>query len=288
MDRDKELLNILNGLDFFYIDLNRLIADYDRIIYPTKFQFHIPVHGTHNLKNVTHDNKSLYINCTLHDFVYQYSLDGKFIKRSPNLGSLRSIDIVNNELYLLHYKEFRVVDLLAYSVILQWSLPKESNTNVIGYRLKAEQEKIYFTYAYDFHYVYHYYKNGKEIKKYGKLNESNRDGEFNSPAEIGIDEKYLYICDKENDRVQVIDKENGKFIRNFITNQQPLQCPQSILLYDSVIYVGDFRGIQIFSREENICIQILNEKFDCNSLSLFENKLYAVDGDNTRIQVWGC
>jgi len=116
---------------------------------------------------------------------------------------------------------------------------------------------------------------------------------FFSPAGITVDEKYLYVCDKDNNRVQVLDKENGTFIRYFEDRKRNFLRPQSILLHDDFICVGDQDGIQLFTRESNKCVQILGKKgggigeFDTVAgICIVGDKLYAADFRNKRIQVW--
>jgi len=179
MDK-KELLKLVDTLIILPIELVKIVVEYCQPAWPEKFMFQFtgPKGTEHHLTSVVHNHQHLFINCTLKDRIYHYSFDGNFIKSSSSLGSLRAIDIVNNELYLLHYRKFQVVDIANFSVIYTWDLPKESEMLAFGYRLKADQEKIYFTYAFHYHRVYHYHRNGKEIKKYGKQDNSDKPGEF--------------------------------------------------------------------------------------------------------------
>jgi len=135
-------------------------------------------------------------------------------------------------------------------------------------------------------------KNGKEIKKFGKKEKSQKNGEFNGPYGITVNEKYLYVCDRGNNRVQILDKENGNFIHQWKDGQRSFESPQSILLYEHLFYVGDRNGIQVFTKE-NKCIQLIGSfGFDkgefcvAAGVCIVNDKLYIVDYGNIRIQVW--
>jgi len=133
----------------------------------------------------------------------------------------------------------------------------------------------------------------KKLKKFGNKQRSKKDGEFNSPCGITIDTQFLYVCDKDNNRVQVLDKENGKFIYQCKNNgKRLLDNPLSILLYENLLYVGDWNGIQVYSKQ-NKCIKYFGnygtrkgEFKRVTSLCIINDQLYIIDSGNNRIQVW--
>ena len=92
------------------------------------------------------------------------------------------------------------------------------------------------------------FKNGKEIKKFGSKESSSKNGEFNDPAGLTVNEKYLYVCDWGNDRVQVLDKENGKFICEWKGGQRKIKYPMSILLYENLFYLRWLWNSGIYKR----------------------------------------
>jgi len=107
-----------------------------------------------------------------------------------------------------------------------------------------------------------------------------------------VNEKYLYVCDWGNDRVQILDKENGNFIYQWKSGQRSFRFPLSILLYEQLFYVGDQHGVQVFTKE-NQCIQLFGSygsgKGSFNLVSgvcIVNGKAYIVDNGNHRIQVW--
>jgi len=111
---------------------------------------------------------------------------------------------------------------------------------------------------------------------------------------VTIDEKYLYVCDCINDRVQILEKENGKFKEQWKCGFRKFYYPLSILLYEPFIYVGDVNGIQVFSKDENNqCIESFGKKGRqteeftyVTGLCIVNDHLYIVDSGNIRIQVW--
>jgi len=295
----KSALKVLNDLDLLCSDLNNLVMEYDSpSILHGKYmsEWQCPKGNSHSLWRIVHDNQYLYINCSMQKEIYHYTLDGKPVDSLKYL--VYAMEIVNNQLYLMDESKFFLVDTKTNSMIQNWNLPKENNTSVGGRDLKVDQEKIYFTpFKYNSHYVYFYSKNGKEIKKFGsrgngKNGEFNGNGEFNCPADLTVNEKYLYVCDYGNDRVQVLDKENGKFICEWKEGQRKIVRPTSILLYENLFYLGDLDGIQVFTKAGQ-CIQLFGrygynegEFSNIRGVCIVNDKLYIVDGLNCRIQVW--
>jgi len=259
------------------------------------FEWQFPKGDKHDLRKVARSEDYLYINCVEQKEIYRYSLDGKHINSLKYYAE--AMEIVNNQLYLMDQTKFFIVDIKMNSIIQNWNLPKENNKSVGGLYLKVDQkvdqEKIYFApYVNDIHFVYLFNKNGKEIKKFGKKKESLNDGEFNGPSGLTVNENYLYVCDYMNHRVQIVDKENGNFIHQWIEGQRSFVNPESILLYEHLFYVGDKDGIQVFTKD-NKCIQLIGSSgsdtgqfSSVTGICIANEKLFFVDHLNNRIQVW--
>jgi len=256
------------------------------------FEWKGPKGKEHKLFNVIHDNHYLYINCALQGDIYRYSFDGELVNTLKY--NVRAMETVNNQLYLLDSSKFFIVDIKTNSKIESWDLPKEKGGPVGGYYLKVDQENIYWTPWQYSHHVYLYSKTGKEIKKFGSKEMSEKEGEFYFPNGLTVDEKYLYVCDYWNKRVQVLDKENGTFIHQWKQGQRLFSRPQSILLYEHLLYVGDADGIQVFTKQSPYkCIQVFGKggsgkgefKF-ARDLCIVNDKLFIVDTNNQRVQVW--
>jgi len=253
-------------------------------------EWQCPKGDDHDLQRIVHDTQYLYINCSEQKEIYRYTLEGKLFNSLKYFAY--AMEIVNNQLYLMDDSKFFIVDIKTNSMIQNWNLPKENNESVGGWYLKVDQEKIYFTPRENSHYVYFCSKNGKEIKKFGSKESSSKNGEFNDPQGLTVNEKYLYVCDKWNQRVQVLDKENGKFICEWKDGQRKIEYPISILLYENLFYLGDCDGIQVFTKEGK-CIQLFGSYGSgkgfvnwVRSVCRVNDKLYLVDYWNCRIQVW--
>jgi len=256
------------------------------------FKWKCPKEDDHILRSIVHDNKHLYISCLQQSEIYRYSFDGKFVDSLKYYA--RAMEIVNDQLYSLGKENFFIVDLKTNSMIENWNLPKEEEGSVAGGDLKVDQEQIYFTPNLYSHYVYLHSKKGKEIHKFGSKEESNAEGKFNYPRGVTVDEEYLYVCDFWNHRVQVLNKENGKFICQWKNGKRSFLAPRSILLFEHLFYVGDGYGIQVFTKQGK-CVQVFGasekgsgkgEFNGVRNLCIANAKLYIVDYFNKRIQVW--
>jgi len=291
MSRQKSLLKIFNELNFFYHDLNQLIVEYDpplkiNGIYVSEWQ--CPKRKNHSLWNVVHDSEYLYINCTQQGEIYRYSFDGNFINSLTY--NVRAMEIVNNQLYLLGSSKFFIVDIKTNSTIESWDLPKVEERSVSGHYLKVDQERIYFT-PLSYSHVFLYSKKGKEIAKFGSKEQGDGPGQFWNPHGLTVDERYLYVCDRSNTRVQVLDKENGTFQQKWERGQRYFSYLQSIFLHDNRFYVGDLNGVQVFTKE-GVCIDVFGDYGStCGNFALVKglcivnDNLYIVDYQNKRIQV---
>jgi len=244
------------------------------------------------LRRIIHDNQYLYINDSKCNEIYRYSFDGKFINSLKY--NAHGMEIHNNHLYLTGDLSLIVVEIKTNTIIQTYDLPKEKDGPVGGAHLKIDHEKFFFTPHFkNSNYIYCMNQNGKEIKRFGCKEKSQKEGEFGRPRGITIDETYLYVCDYENHRLQVVNKENGKFIRQLTMGKRKFNYPQSILLYENFIYIGDINGIQVFTKDTNKFTKIfgshgskIGEFRRVTGLCIVNSKLYVVDHDNKRIQVW--
>jgi len=130
----------------------------------------------------------------------------------------------------------------------------------------------------------------KKLKKFGSKEKSRKEGEFFRPYGITVNEKYLYVCDTLNFRIQILDKENGTYISKL--GQKIIIRPQSILLYENLIYIGHDNGIDVFTKETQL-IQTFGKRGGnqgefrlVTGLCIFDEILYCVDWGNGRVQVW--
>lgn len=163
-----------------------------------------------------------------------------------------------------------------------------------GNFLKVDgQERIYFTLK-GSNYIYLYNKKGEEITRFGTAEGGDDLGEFTQPDGLTVDEKYLYVCDKWLNRLQVVDKENGNSIRQWNKGQRLFKQPTSVLLHENLLYVGDMAGVQVFTREGEFVQSIGKGEFgsgegECqvaSGLLMIKDRLYIADFYSQRVQVW--
>jgi len=289
MPRKKALSKLLDDLRVLHSDLHGLIAEYDINPISKLFEWHFFQEGNYNIWNIVQDNQCVYINCFSHGEIYRYTFGWETLPCLKHKA--RAMEMVNNQLYFLNYTGGFILDIKTSLIIESWNLPKEEEGSVGGYYLKVDQETIYFTPCRYSHYVYLCSKKGKEMKKFGRKSESTKRGEFNDPAGITVDEKCLYVCDQSNNRVQVLDKENGTFISQWNDGTRD-RIYLSILLYENLLYLGHRSGIQVFTKKGE-CLQIFGswgsgeEEFKwVSGLCIVNDKLFIADQDNHRIQVW--
>jgi len=152
---------------------------------------------------------------------------------------------------------FFILDIKNNSITPGWNLPIPEKKGFIGaHYMKVDQENnnnIYWTPYHNSHYVYFYTLEGKEMNKFGSPTHSTKKGEFNTPCGIALNKKYLYICDYGNSRIQVLNKFNGNFIRQWTDPGQTRRFynPRAILLYENqYFYIGDRNGIQIWKKKK--------------------------------------
>jgi len=167
--------------------------------------------------------------------------------------------------------------------------------------LKLIKTIIYYN-VYHSNFIYLCTLNGIEIKKFGACERSKENGEFDSPFGLAVDEHCLYVCDYRNHRIQVVTKDNGNFIRQWgsegLIEKSTFYFPNSILLYDELLYVGDMYRVQVFTIEGEFIHYIGTDKgyykkrqnqgsFDiARGLCIVDARIYVSDTYNHRIQVF--
>jgi len=124
----------------------------------------------------------------------------------------------------------------------------------------------------------------------------SKEGEFDFPKGLTVDNRYVYICDWYNHRVQILTKDNGIYVSQLGNGKSSEQFEYPYSLYnhvsEEVIYVGDAPSVQLF--REGICIQRLGNEcgnqmnqFDgILSICVVDDRLYLSDCYNARIQIF--
>jgi len=108
----------------------------------------------------------------------------------------------------------------------------------------------------------------------------------------------IYICDEQNQRIQIVDKEKGRFFSPWGKKEEKIFVyPQSIYYErkECLFYIGDDYNVQIWDKKGH-CIERLGDNQRGGSLdyqldtvcgiSIMGNNLYVGDSENKRIQMF--
>jgi len=143
-------------------------------------------------------------------------------------------------------------------------------------------------------------QDGKLLKAFGNTSSGSGEGEFNTPYGFTLNQKYLYVCDHSNERIQILIKTNGKYVtqwgKGLASIEQGGFCSPYYIYKDideEIFYVGDLCSVQLFDRT-GFCFQRLGDKQEGTSLSQFYviygisimNELYVSDSRNNRIMLF--
>jgi len=289
--REKALGKILDDLRFFYLDLNHLIIDYDT---PTSWEAMACTSWTQQAPNgLLTFQHNIYLSKL--SSVVTCNTNGEIIQESL-LKSTSGIDIneKNSMLYLVNRTHVTLLNL-KLEHISSWRLPKEPGGGLfLG--LKVDGHILYLTIDSRHQIFLCNSQDGKILQEFGTVKCGFKDGEFNHPFGVSVDNTYIYICDTLNNRVQIFKKEN----RNYFSKWQPpnikFNYPYSIYNYlpEDIIYVGDDCSVQLF-KKDGVCIQRLGGDIRGNQMHQFDvvfgmcvldDRLYVSDNYNNRIQIF--
>jgi len=176
------------------------------------------------------------------DTVCTYNKLGEIIKENNSFKhpSAMDIDITNSLIFIADLIHVTLVDLNLAQISL-WKLPAGSqNSYFISRSIKIDKERIYLTMA-SLHQVFICNKmNGEIFEKWGRMIQSSDEGEYNDPRGLTVNEKYVYICDSDNHRVQVVTKEKGIYINSWRGTKKGGQFywPYSIFLVEDIFFCG--------------------------------------------------
>jgi len=131
------------------------------------------------------------------------------------------------------------------------------------------------------------------LKIFGNSKPSKRLGEFNYPTGLIIVSDLLYVCDRANNRVQILFKTNGQYKTqwNGFSTEFPFRYPSSISHYQGLFFIGDDASVSIFTANA-IGIQRIGEPtigarstyFNIvEGLCVGNDCLYVSDSKNKRI-----
>jgi len=113
------------------------------------------------------------------------------------------------------------------------------------------------------------------------------------PRGMAINNTYLYICDLNNHRVVVLNKDSGEYHREWGRKgklEGEFYGPLSIYIYEEIWYVGDYSSIQLFHRcglcLERIEIWDKENVKQISSICILQGRLCVSDTNNKKIRVF--
>jgi len=294
------VLDLLNDLPLLYVDLNVLIVEYASSLWgntaSTSLQKNFPDSPSGFLGFQQH----LYLWFSRFHLVLTCDTSGKMIKETPYSRYPCRMDI-DEKKSMLYIADETHVTILNFKLefLSSWELPSNSNYFVFGLKVdgitlylimneRSELGRILFCNSQD----------GKTLGEFGNVYGPG-DGEFKIPSALTVDNKYVFICDYQNHRIQTLTKENKFYFSKLgdgipSTEQGQFNYPGCIYhhLSDDLIYIGDFRSVQLFSKD-GVCIQRLdgygtqmNQFSRVVSICVMDDRLYVGDRHKGLIQIF--
>jgi len=300
MSRQQLILKLMSDLDFFFNDLNRMIAEYDA---PGEWETTATQSWmTHSYGGgIAYHGQHFYVSVPDYKFFTLYEKNGQK-KQDIHHGHPYAMDLdkKNSLLYIANRDDITTYDLKKECTrVSSWPLPVTGNDNDC-WGLKVDADAIFCTIS-NVHQIFICQtSNGKLLKKFGKPSASKRQGEFKkTPFGLAVNTNYLYVADHSNHRVQVLEKETGTFVSQWGENgfeKGQFTHPRSVDydLMEDIFYVGDGYSVQLF-RSSGECIQRIggntlgsqmNEFYCVHGVFRIEDQLYACDHMNRRILVF--
>jgi len=305
MLRQKDLFELLNNLQLLYSDLNRLILEYE---IPREWES-TPYDTWKTTDKATgFIPYQQYLYACIPDRNLLITLNAKsreIVARNTSMSLPAGMDIDHTKsiLYVAGKTSVTLISLQNQKVLSRWDLPVKSN-NADFRGIKISENLIYITIRCIHQIFLCNNLNGEIKKKFGQKNSSSNQGQYDFPMGITLNNKNLFICDRNNHRVQIVTKEVGIFQFQWGSkenkegkNKGEFIYPSSIYLdkLEKILYIGDWYSVQLFIIEENQWIQRLGGEKAGSDMNHFnfvygickiENELYVSDGNNKRIQIF--
>jgi len=176
MEREKNLLKLLNSLDILLNDLNGLIVQYTTIIEwettPSTMYQMINNRGNYGLFGY---QEHMYL-CTIDkNLIIKYNLKGEIIEENNSFKgpTVMDIDIKKNLFYIVGSTHVMLVSLQNQKELSSWLLPAKPPE--IFRAIKVEENTVYLT-LYGLHQIFVCQSHdGKLLNKFGK---SSNDGKL--------------------------------------------------------------------------------------------------------------
>jgi len=262
MQRETALSDLFQNLNLLYNDLNRLILQYEKELEWETIASEI-WSMTGYPRGLVHDQYHLYVDERDPNNVLTYNTKGEIIKKISSVKNPYGIEIdkKNSLLFVADQTHVTILDL-NLDIVKWWDLPKDT----YSFRgLKVDGNILYVTIDENHEIYLCNCKTGEVLQKFGKALASSKEGEFNNPRSMWLNEKYLYICDCYNHRAQILIKSNGIYFSKYGRGTRgrelgELDQPISIYCYSDIFYIGDSYSVQLFNSVNGECTGRIGDK----------------------------
>jgi len=209
--------------------------------------------------------------------------------------------IYNNEIFICDTGNHRIQvrNLNDGKYLRMWGEKGEKPGQLLSPRSLAILEKEIFIFeSRNYRISVFHHQTGNYIRSWG--NKGKEDGEFGYDSRkiahcyMCLYHNELYITDNVNNRIQVFNPLNGKFIRKLDTYS--LNRPQGILIIDNEVYVSETGNncISVITPDNGKLIRKWGTQGDTenqfnNPLGMVltaEGQLIIADRDNNRLQIF--
>jgi len=293
MSRQEYLLRLFSESDILYHTLNCLIAEYD-----TPIDWETTAFTSWKQKDPTGivNYKDNLFTCDWDQHtVAIYTLQGEKINEISSFDYPYGIDFDNHNKFLYIADKYHVTILnLKLEIMSIWKLPT-SNDYYRG--LKIDNNVLYLTIG-GIHQIFLCNSSdGKILNKWGTVQGGSKQEEFSNPYGLTVNDKYLYVCDSWNDRIQIVIKTNGKFVNQWEkTESLSFHFPKSIYFHnvDDIFYIGDRCALFLLTRngkfKQKLGSTIRGDGMDqfneIDGICVKNERLYICDWRNNRIQIF--
>jgi len=274
------------------IDIVRMVSDYSQPYFTGKFlyQWNLPKE-TEPIEMAT-DLKYIYFTDKKNSCLFRYHFNGQFIDQwhyslssyhfllkwigAKIFSEPRGIDIFEDKIYVLDNFYLQVWNskqklLHLYNL---WNVnPGLANC------IKVDRFYIYITF-YSQNQIFVCNHKGELIRLFGK-----NEIQFSQPHGMTLDEMYLYICDSNHHRIQIVTKDKGMFKYSFGrqgNKEGEFQYPKNIIRWNNLLFVSDLNSTQIFTTAG-----IFQRRLSVTgSLMMMNNQLYVCNSDDLQVKVF--
>jgi len=281
-DQQKKIFReTINGLNLFPPDLTTLVLEYWQRLQEEISEITHTLPLNYSPLEISGTTQYLYVRKYGQPYDI-YDFNGNKL----NTFSLPTnhIFVFQNDIYAITDDTFYILNLKG-NFIKSWSLPyklKYLYTSVC----RDKDGRIYIA---NNTLVYVHNMDGKLIDTFGESSGARSIHAIttnDNPISHNYtkDNFFLYICDTDKERIQVLDYRNGIFLFKFGKAESSyLVQPQCLFYTENILYVGDSQSIQIFSEDGKLLQKI---PYSACGIVAIRDCLYACNANDKSILVF--